>query len=99
MKTMTHVRRFTILNMITAKLKKIYSDIHFSYKTKRPCHGFGCYSPSPHLGGPGSFSRPFHMAFVVDQVELGQVFLRVLPFSPVSTISPTIPWTASFNDT
>jgi branched-subunit amino acid transport protein len=29
-----------------------------------------------------------HVGFVVDKVALGQVFLRVLPFSPASIIPP-----------
>jgi hypothetical protein len=32
--------------------------------------------------------RSVHVGFLVDKVVLGQVFLRVLRFSPVSTISP-----------
>jgi hypothetical protein len=35
---------------------------------------------------PGSI----HAGFVVDKVALGQVFLRVLRFSPVSVIPPSL---------
>jgi branched-subunit amino acid transport protein len=33
---------------------------------------------------PGFAARSVHVGFVVDKVALGQVFLRVLRFSPVS---------------
>jgi hypothetical protein len=39
---------------------------------------------------PGFIPRPFHVRFVVDQVALAQGFLRVLWFSPVSTIQPMV---------
>jgi hypothetical protein len=35
---------------------------------------------------PGFKPRPIHVGFVVDEVALGQVFLQVLRFPPVSTI-------------
>jgi hypothetical protein len=36
---------------------------------------------------PGFDSRPFHVRFVIDRVTLGQVFLRIFQFLPVSIIS------------
>jgi hypothetical protein len=33
---------------------------------------------------PGFALRSIHVGFVVDEVALGQVFLRVLPFPPVN---------------
>jgi hypothetical protein len=38
------------------------------------------------LQSPGFASRAAHVGFVVDKVALGQVFLRVLRFSPVNII-------------
>jgi hypothetical protein len=35
--------------------------------------------------------HPGHVVFVVDKVALGQVFLRVLRFCPVSMIPPSSP--------
>jgi hypothetical protein len=37
---------------------------------------------------PGFAPGSVHVGFVVDKVALGQVFLRVLPFYPVSIIPP-----------
>jgi hypothetical protein len=34
--------------------------------------------------------RSVHVGFVVDKVALGQVFLRVLRFSPVNFIPPVL---------
>jgi hypothetical protein len=39
---------------------------------------------------PGFDPRSVHVGFVVDKVVLGQVFLRVLRFSPVSFIPPVL---------
>jgi hypothetical protein len=39
---------------------------------------------------PGFASRLFHVGSVVGKVALGQVFLRVLRFSPVSIIPPLL---------
>jgi branched-subunit amino acid transport protein len=39
---------------------------------------------TPHM--PVFGLRPAHVRFVVDRATLGQVFLRVLQFSPVSVI-------------
>jgi hypothetical protein len=36
---------------------------------------------------PGFNPKSFHVRLVVDKVTLGQFFLRVLRFSPVSTIT------------
>jgi hypothetical protein len=36
------------------------------------------------LRGPGFVPGSIHVGFVVDEVALGQVFLRVLLFSPVN---------------
>ena len=38
----------------------------------------------------GFHPKSFHVRLVVDKVALGQFFLRVLRFSPVSTISPVL---------
>jgi hypothetical protein len=40
------------------------------------------------LWRPGFMPRSFHEGFVVDKVALGQIFLRVLQFSPVGIIPP-----------
>jgi hypothetical protein len=45
-----------------------------------------------HLGGPGSILGQ-SVGFVVDKVALGQVFLRVLRFSPVSFIQTVLHYT------
>jgi hypothetical protein len=37
---------------------------------------------------PGFAPRSIHVGFVMDKVALGQVFLRVLRFSPVNIIPP-----------
>jgi hypothetical protein len=42
---------------------------------------------------PGFDPGPDHVGFVVDKVALGQVFLRVLRFSPVSFIPPVLRYT------
>jgi hypothetical protein len=42
---------------------------------------------------PGFDSGSVHVGFVVDKVALGQVFLRVLRFSPVSFIPPVLHYT------
>jgi hypothetical protein len=39
---------------------------------------------------PGFDSRSVHVGFVVDKVVLGQVFPRVLLFSPVNLIPPVL---------
>jgi hypothetical protein len=39
---------------------------------------------------PGFAPESVHLGFVVDKVELAQVFLRVLRFSPVSIIPPLL---------
>jgi hypothetical protein len=39
---------------------------------------------------PGFNPGSVHVEFVVDKVALGQVFLRVLRFSPVSFIPPVL---------
>jgi hypothetical protein len=39
---------------------------------------------------PGLDPGSVHVGFVVDKVTLGQVFLRVLRFSPVSFILPVL---------
>jgi hypothetical protein len=39
---------------------------------------------------PGFAPGSIHVGFVVDKVALGQVFLRVLPFSPASIIPPLL---------
>jgi hypothetical protein len=39
---------------------------------------------------PGFDPRSVHVRLVVDKVALGQVFLRVRPFSPVSVIPPML---------
>jgi hypothetical protein len=39
---------------------------------------------------PGFAPGSFHVGFVVDKVALGQVFLRVLWFSPVNIIPPSL---------
>jgi hypothetical protein len=39
---------------------------------------------------PGLAPRSINMGFVVDKVALGQVFLRVLRFFPVSVIPPSL---------
>jgi hypothetical protein len=39
---------------------------------------------------PGFDPELVHVEFVVDEVALGQVFLRVLRFSPVSFIPPVL---------
>jgi hypothetical protein len=39
---------------------------------------------------PGFALASVHVGFVVDKVALGQVFLRVLRFSPVSIILPEL---------
>jgi branched-subunit amino acid transport protein len=41
-----------------------------------------------HLRRPGFNPRSVHIRFVGDEVALGQVYLRVLWFAPVSTIPP-----------
>jgi hypothetical protein len=43
-----------------------------------------------HRGGPGSIPGSVHVGFVVDKVALGQVFPRVLRFSPVNFIPPVL---------
>jgi hypothetical protein len=47
-------------------------------------------STSKQKFSPGFAPRPVHVGFVVDKVALGQVFLRVLRFSPVNTIQPLL---------
>jgi hypothetical protein len=42
----------------------------------------------PLCGGPGSVSGQLSVGFVVDELARGNVFLRVLRFSPVSIIPP-----------
>jgi hypothetical protein len=44
-------------------------------------------------GRPGFDSGSVHVEFVVDKVALGQVFPRVLWFSPVSFIPPVLHYT------
>jgi hypothetical protein len=44
-------------------------------------------SPSVSPQRPGFDSRPIRVRFVIDKVALEQVFLRILPFLPVSIIS------------
>jgi hypothetical protein len=44
------------------------------------------FSPQKPGFAPGSI----HAGFVVDKVALGQVFLRVLRFSPVNIIHPSL---------
>jgi hypothetical protein len=39
---------------------------------------------------PGFAPGSIHVGFVVDKVTLGQVFLRVLRFSPVNIIPPSL---------
>jgi hypothetical protein len=39
---------------------------------------------------PGFTPGSIHVGFVVDKVALGQVFLRVLRFSPVNIIPPSL---------
>jgi hypothetical protein len=39
---------------------------------------------------PGFAPGSIHVGFVVDKVAVGQVFLRVLRFSPVSIIPPSL---------
>jgi hypothetical protein len=41
-------------------------------------------------GGPGSIPWSVHVGFVVDKLALGQVFPRVLRFSPVNFIPPVL---------
>jgi hypothetical protein len=41
-------------------------------------------------GRPGFDPGPVHVGFVVDKVALGQVFPRVLRFSPVNFIPPVL---------
>jgi hypothetical protein len=48
------------------------------------CRGLGGQSPASHCERPVSV----HVGFVVDKVALGQVFLQLLWFSPVSIIPP-----------
>jgi hypothetical protein len=45
---------------------------------------------TPKRGGPGSILGSLHVGFVVDKVALGQVFPRVLRFSPVNFIPPVL---------
>jgi hypothetical protein len=52
-----------------------------------PCHGSGGYSWASHGGGPVSIPG---QSIVVDKVALGQVFPRVLRFSPVNFIPPVL---------
>jgi hypothetical protein len=42
------------------------------------------------LRSPGFEPRSIHVGFVVEKVALGQVFLRVLRFSPVNIIPPSL---------
>jgi hypothetical protein len=39
---------------------------------------------------PGFAPGPINVGFVVDKVALGQVFLRVIPFSPVNIVPPSL---------
>jgi hypothetical protein len=55
-----------------------------------PFHGSGGQLPAFHRYGPGLIQGLIHMTFVVDKVALGQVFLQVLRFSPVSIIPPML---------
>jgi hypothetical protein len=43
-----------------------------------------------HRGSPGSIPGSVYVGFVMDKVALGQVFLRVLRFSPVNFIPPVL---------
>jgi hypothetical protein len=42
------------------------------------------------LQSPEFLPDSTHMGYVVDKVALGQIFLRVLRFSPVSIIPPSL---------
>jgi hypothetical protein len=45
----------------------------------------------PGLSPGPRFNRKLdHVGFIVDQVEQGHVYLKVLQFSPVSVVSPTL---------
>ena len=46
---------------------------------------------------PGFDSSPIHVRFVIDRVALGQVFLRILQFLPVSIISLILHIHSEFN--
>jgi hypothetical protein len=52
----------------------------------RSCHWSGCYSPASNCQGPVSITGQSFIKFVVDEVVPGQVFLRILRFSPLSII-------------
>ena len=54
-----------------------------------PCRGSDAKSPASHRVGPGSIAvRLLHVIFLVDKVALGQVYLRILCFSPIRIIQP-----------
>jgi hypothetical protein len=46
--------------------------------------------PVSHHGDLGFNPRPVHVGFVVDKVAMGQVFLQVLRYSPVSIVPPLL---------
>jgi hypothetical protein len=48
------------------------------------CSGCGSYLPVCHCGGHAS-----PRDVLVNRIALGQIFLQVLPFSPVSVIAET----------
>jgi hypothetical protein len=54
-----------------------------------PCYGWWLVAGLL-LWRCGFYSRPVHMRFVVNKVALGQVFLSVIKFSPVSIILPML---------
>jgi hypothetical protein len=53
------------------------------YSCKRPCHGSGSSIA-------GFYPTSIHRRFMIDQVSLGQVILRVLRFSPFSITLPIL---------
>jgi hypothetical protein len=77
-------------------IKRVYRAIlNYTLRITRqhenlgPSYGSGSQSPASHPAGPVNF-RPSRVGFLVDIVTLRQGFLRVLLFSPVINISPTV---------
>jgi hypothetical protein len=63
---------------------------HWSAVTRPAQAGFRSSVAGLSLRRPGFATGSIHVGFMVDKVALGQVFLRVLRFSPVDIIPPSL---------
>ena len=80
---------YSTLNMCYSSKSSLSNRGRIRTKTstmRKSCHGSGGESPTPFPRRPVFNTRPVRVRFVLGNVEMEQVFLRVFRFSPAISI-------------